>query len=57
MQGMIVKFDVKVGDSVWEGKTLGIMEAMKMEHEISSKVSGVVEEISVTSLEIGRAHV
>ena len=51
MQGMIVKFDVKVGDSVWEGKTLGIMEAMKMEHEISSKVSGVVEEISVTSLD------
>ena len=25
MQGMIVKFNVKVGDSVWEGQTLGIM--------------------------------
>ena len=51
MQGMIVKFDVKEGDSVWEGKTLGIMEAMKMEHEITSQFSGVVEDISVTSLD------
>ena len=51
MQGMIVKFNVKVGDSVWEGKTLGIMEAMKMEHEIISQVSGVVEEISVSNLD------
>ena len=51
MQGMVVKFNVKVGDSVWEGKTLGIMEAMKMEHEITSQVSGVVEEISVSSLD------
>ena len=51
MQGMIVKFNVKVGDSVWEGKTLGIMEAMKMEHEITSQVSGVVEEISVANLD------
>ena len=49
MQGMIVKFDVEIGDSVWEGKTIGIMEAMKMEHEIISKVSGVVEDISVSS--------
>ena len=51
MQGMIVKFNVKEGDSVWEGKTLGIMEAMKMEHEITSQVSGVVEEISVSNLD------
>ncbi len=51
MQGMIVKFDVKVGDKVWEGKTLGIMEAMKMEHEIISKVGGVIEEIAVASLD------
>ena len=51
MQGMIVKFDVEIGDSVWEGKTIGIMEAMKMEHEIISKVSGVVEDISVSSLD------
>ena len=48
MQGMIVKFDVKVGDSVWEGRTLGIMEAMKMEHEIVSQVSGIVEDITVS---------
>ena len=39
---------LKTGDSVWKGKTLGIMEAMKMEHEIISSVSGTVEEINVS---------
>ena len=51
MQGMIVKFEVGVGDKIWKGKTLGIMEAMKMEHEIISSVSGTVEEINVSNLD------
>ena len=49
MQGMIVKFDVKVGDSVWEGKILGVMEAMKMEHKIQApkagKISSLIHEV------------
>ena len=51
MQGMIVNFDVNVGDKVWEGKTLGIMEAMKMEHEIVSSVSGTVDTINVSNMD------
>ncbi|MEC8448301.1 MAG: carboxyl transferase domain-containing protein [Pseudomonadota bacterium] len=51
MQGMIVNFDVNVGDKVWEGKTLGIMEAMKMEHEIVSSVSGTIDAINVSNMD------
>ena len=47
MQGMIVKFDVKQGDEIWKGKPLLIMEAMKMEHEVLSDISGIVKEIKV----------
>ena len=47
MQGMIVKFSVKKGEQVWKGKPLLIMEAMKMEHEVVSDSSGIVEEIKV----------
>ena len=47
MQGMIVKFDVKKGDEIWKGKPLLIMEAMKMEHEVLSNISGIVKEIKV----------
>ena len=47
MQGMIVKFDVKQGDEIWKGKPLLIMEAMKMEHEVVSDISGIVKEIKV----------
>ena len=47
MQGMIVKFDVKKGDEIWKGKPLLIMEAMKMEHEVLSSISGIVKEIKV----------
>ena len=47
MQGMIVKFSVKKGEQVWKGKPLLIMEAMKMEHEVISEISGIVQEIKV----------
>ena len=47
MQGMVVKFTVKKGDQVWKGKPLLIMEAMKMEHEVISEVSGIVNDIRV----------
>ena len=47
MQGLMVNFNVKIGDKVWVGKTIAIMEAMKMEHELLSEVSGEVTEITV----------
>ena len=42
MQGMVVKFSVKKGESVWKGRPLLIMEAMKMEHTIKAQVEGKV---------------
>ena len=47
MQGTIVSFSVAPGDEVYEGKLVLIMEAMKMEHEVRSRVSGVVQRIGV----------
>ncbi len=45
--GKVVSIDVKVGDRVEEGETILILEAMKMQNEISSPVSGVVTDIFV----------
>ena len=40
---------VSVGDTVKKGQTLGIVEAMKLMHEITAEESGVVEEICVAN--------
>ncbi|MEZ5550986.1 MAG: carboxyl transferase domain-containing protein [Pseudomonadales bacterium] len=42
MQGTLVSVEVSPGDPVWAGRTLAIMEAMKMEHEVRASASGVV---------------
>ena len=36
---------VRVGDHVKKGQTLGIVEAMKLMHEITSEETGVIKEI------------
>ena len=51
MQGLMVSFNVKTGDKVWVGKTIAIMEAMKMEHRLRSPRDGIISRI--TSIEIG----
>lgn len=45
MPGKILKISVAVGASVSSGDVLLILEAMKMENEISAPVSGAVREI------------
>ena len=45
MPGKILKISVAVGASVVSGDVLLILEAMKMENEISAPVSGTVREI------------
>jgi biotin carboxyl carrier protein len=45
--GLIVKINVAVGDSVTAGQTVAIMEAMKMENNLTCAVSGTVQEIRV----------
>jgi acetyl-CoA/propionyl-CoA carboxylase biotin carboxyl carrier protein len=49
MQGTIVKVSVDVGDTVEEGQTVCILEAMKMENAIGAEKSGTVREIHVTA--------
>jgi acetyl-CoA carboxylase biotin carboxyl carrier protein len=48
MAGNIWKVTVKQGDQVTEGQDVVILESMKMEIPISSEVSGIVDEITVS---------
>jgi acetyl/propionyl-CoA carboxylase alpha subunit len=49
MPGLVTKLHVKVGDAVAPGSSLIILEAMKMENEIRSKIHGAVKKIEVDS--------
>ncbi len=46
--GVVVSIHVKVGDSVLVDQLVLKLEAMKMENEIASPISGVVKEIAVS---------
>jgi 3-methylcrotonyl-CoA carboxylase alpha subunit len=45
MPGKVISFSVKAGDKVAKGQALAVMDAMKMEHTISSPIDGVVQEL------------
>ena len=47
LPGTILEIKVKVGDEINDGDVVLILEAMKMESEIVSEVSGVVKAINV----------
>ncbi len=47
MPGLIVKLNVKQGDSVSKGSPILILEAMKMQNELKSPRQGIVKEILV----------
>ncbi len=47
MQGTIVKVLVEVGEAVEAGQTVCVLEAMKMENNISAERSGTVREVKV----------
>ena len=49
MPGMIVQFEVKVGDSVKEGDVLVVLEAMKMQNNLTSRVNGRVKSLKVSA--------
>ncbi len=49
MPGMIVAVEKKVGDSVNEGETIVVLEAMKMENALPAPVSGTVKKITCSS--------
>jgi acetyl-CoA/propionyl-CoA carboxylase biotin carboxyl carrier protein len=47
MQGAVLSVEVAEGDHVEAGKVLAIVEAMKMENEITAPRAGVVSELKV----------
>ena len=49
MQGIIVKVLVKVGDAVEAGDTVCVLEAMKMENNLTAEKSGIVGEVRVSA--------
>ena len=49
MQGTIVKVLVEVGQAVEAGQAVVVLEAMKMENQITTEKAGTVKEIKVTA--------
>ena len=47
MQGTIVKVLVEVGQAIEAGAAVVVLEAMKMENQITAEKSGTVKEIKV----------
>ncbi len=45
MPGKVVTVEVSVGDTVEEGETILILEAMKMQNEVAAPISGTVTAI------------
>jgi len=48
MPGSVLDVKVSAGDSVSEGDVLLILEAMKMENEVTSPAAGVIKSINVS---------
>jgi acetyl-CoA/propionyl-CoA/long-chain acyl-CoA carboxylase, biotin carboxylase, biotin carboxyl carrier protein len=48
MQGTVLAVEVSEGDDVREGQVICVVEAMKMENEITAHRDGVVTELSVS---------
>ncbi|MCW2990269.1 MAG: acetyl-CoA carboxylase biotin carboxylase subunit, partial [Solirubrobacterales bacterium] len=47
LQGNVWKVPVKEGDTVTEGQIVTIIEAMKMENEITAHKAGVIEKLAI----------
>ena len=49
MPGMVIKYEKNVGDSVKEGETVVVIEAMKMENALPAPANGVVKAVNYSS--------
>jgi len=56
MPGRIVDVPVKEGDHVSVGDTVVVMEAMKMQNELTTDVAGVVQKIAVSTGDTVDSH-
>jgi biotin carboxyl carrier protein len=48
MPGLVLDVPVEAGTTVTEGQTVVVLEAMKMENDLSSPISGTIKEVNVT---------
>ncbi len=49
MPGMIVKYEKEVGDSVSQGESVVVLEAMKMENALPAPASGTIKSVNFNS--------
>jgi biotin carboxyl carrier protein len=49
MPGVVIRYEVEVGDEVKAGDTIVILEAMKMDNAVPTPISGRVKAIYFTS--------
>ena len=56
LQGTVLRVNVKKGQEVEEGAVVCVIEAMKMENEITAPVAGKVEELNVSEGACGRGR-
>jgi geranyl-CoA carboxylase alpha subunit len=49
MDGVVISTSVEVGARVEPGQTVAVVEAMKMQHQIQSDVTGTVKEVSASA--------
>ncbi|WP_457553044.1 pyruvate carboxylase subunit B [Desulfobacula sp.] len=49
MPGMVIKYEKNVGDTVNEGETVVVIEAMKMENALPAPASGVIKAVNYNS--------
>ena len=54
IQGTIVAISVSVGDEVRQGQTVAVVEAMKMEHVITARESGIVRGVTMAAGDVVR---
>ena len=48
MPGLVVQIPVAVGDTVEAGQTVIVLEAMKMENDLTAPRAGIVKAVHVT---------
>ena len=49
MPGMIIKYEKNIGDTINEGETVVVIEAMKMENALPAPASGVIKAVNYKS--------